>query len=170
MINGSKMAASVLFVAAAVSGFFASCSDDDSASKDPVTDGITLYYNNTLLTTAATPGDTLVAKVNLISAGDIYLGQGNGGTVTWTVSMPDTVLKKDCSYNTIGIAVFNSPSILEYKFVVPEIPGASASVPVVFSAKYSYKSQNANGQLYGTLSERTSFTVVNPNYVEEEDY
>jgi hypothetical protein len=54
--------------------------------------------------------------------------------------------------------------------VVPEIPGASASVPVVFSAKYSYKSQNANGQLYGTLSERTSFTVVNPNYVEEEDY
>lgn len=172
MINGMKMSAAALFAVAAFSGVLSACSDDDTVSTDPVTDGITLYYKNTVLTTPAKPGDTLVAKVNLLSAGDIYLGQGNGGTVTWTVNFtgfPDSVKTKDCSYNTIGVAVFNSPEILEYEFVVPELPSTRVTAGVVFNAKYSYKSQNANGQLYGTLRESTNFTVVNPNYVEEEE-
>jgi hypothetical protein len=163
--------AAMLLVAATVAGGFASCSEDDSVSSDPVVDGITLYYHDAILDTPVKPGDTLVAKLNVVSAGDIYLGQGNGGTVTWKLTYPgDTVVTKDCSYNTIGVAVFNSAAITEYEFVVRDIPGASSVVPVVFSMKYSYKSTNANGQLYGSLSERTSFTVVNPDYVEEEDY
>jgi uncharacterized lipoprotein YehR (DUF1307 family) len=169
MKRTNKMAA-MLVVAATLAGGFASCSDNNDAGTDPVVDGITLYYHDAILNTPVKPGDTLVAKLNIVQTGDIYIGQGNGGTVKWTVSYPgDTTVVKDCSYDKIGIATFNSPRIATDTIYVQSISGASKTAQVTFSMKYSYKTPNANGQLYGSLSQSTSFTVVNPDYVEEED-